>query len=125
MDMKATVLRWVYDVGTRKLPPSTGKIAKPAPATSCSSSPVSSVASATPSLQRVPAAPPEHKKDPLEEIVSVLQLSIYAAQVSVRLDKRMSDELERATKKKPPARSIYQMIYVSFSVVLKVYRWPF
>lgn len=115
--MKATVLRWVYDAGTEKLPPPSDKAAKPAPATSFFSSLFSSFAAAAPSPAPAPAVPPEPEKDPLEEIVSSVQLSVYAAQVSVRLDKRMSNELERATKKKPPATSTYQLIYVSLFAV--------
>ncbi|KAF8604785.1 hypothetical protein BDV93DRAFT_440059, partial [Ceratobasidium sp. AG-I] len=109
--MKATILRWVYDTGTEKLPPPSDKAAKPAPATSFFSSLFSTFTSAAPSPATIPAAPPEPEKDPLEEIGSSVQLSVFAAQVSVRLDKRMSNELERATKKKPPATSTYQLIY--------------
>ncbi|KAG8743102.1 hypothetical protein FRC10_000402 [Ceratobasidium sp. 414] len=109
--MKATVLRWVYDTGTEKKLPPSDKAAKPAPATSFFSSLFSSFTSSSPSPAPAPAPPPEPEKDPLEALVSTVQLSVFAAQVAVRLDKRMSTELERATKKKPPATSTYQLIY--------------
>ncbi|KAG8689809.1 hypothetical protein FRC09_012247, partial [Ceratobasidium sp. 395] len=109
--MKATVLRWVYDTGTEKKPPPSDKAAKPAPATSFFSSLFSTFTSAAPSPAPTPTRPPEPEKDPLEALVSTVQLSVFAAQVGVRLDKRMSTELERATKKKPPATSTYQLIY--------------
>jgi hypothetical protein len=111
LHMKATVLRWVYDTGTEKRPPPSDKASKPAPVTSFFSS-LFSFASA-PSPTPTPVAPPEPEKDPLEALVSSVQLSVFAAQVAVQLDKRMSTELERATKKKPPATSTYQLIYVS------------
>ncbi|KAJ1300947.1 hypothetical protein OPQ81_003373 [Rhizoctonia solani] len=108
--MKATVLRWVYDTGTDKKPIPSDKAAKPAPATSFFSSLFSSFTS-TPSPAPTPAPLPEPEKDPLEAIESNVQLSIFAAEVSVRLDARMNTELERATKKKPPSTSTYQLIY--------------
>ncbi|KAG8731231.1 hypothetical protein FRC11_004681, partial [Ceratobasidium sp. 423] len=108
--MKATVLRWVYDTGTDKKPIPSDKAAKPAPATSFFSSLFSSFTS-TPAPAPTPAPPPEPEKDPLEAIESNVQLSIFAAEVSVRLDARMNTELERATKKKPPSTSTYQLIY--------------
>ncbi|CAE6531048.1 unnamed protein product [Rhizoctonia solani] len=110
MYMKATVLRWVYNTGTDKKPIPSDKAAKAAPTTSFFSSLFSSFAS-TPSPAPTPASLPEPEKDPLEEIESTVQLSIYAAEVSVRLDSRMNTELERATKKKPPSTSTYQLIY--------------
>ncbi|KAH7337817.1 hypothetical protein B0J17DRAFT_664321 [Rhizoctonia solani] len=108
--MKATVLRWVYNTGTDKKPIPSDKAAKPAPATSFFSSLFSSFTSA-PSPAPTPARLPDPEKDPLEALESTVQLSIYAAEVSVRLDNRMNTELERATKKKPPSTSTYQLIY--------------
>ncbi|CAE6384073.1 unnamed protein product [Rhizoctonia solani] len=108
--MTATVLRWVYNTGTDKKPVPSDKAAKPAPATSFFSSLFSSFTSAS-SPAPVPVPLPEPEKDPLEEIESTVKLSIYAAEISVRLDSRMNTELERATKKKPPSTSTYQLIY--------------
>ncbi|KAG8684005.1 hypothetical protein FRC08_013955, partial [Ceratobasidium sp. 394] len=110
LHMKATILRWVYNTGTEKKPPPSDKAAKPAPATSFFSSLFSSFTS-SPAPAPAPAPPPEPEKDPLEALVSTVRLSVFAAEVAVRLDKRMSAELERATKKKPPATSTYQLIY--------------
>ncbi|QRW13174.1 hypothetical protein RhiLY_12173 [Ceratobasidium sp. AG-Ba] len=109
--MKATVLRWVYDTGTEKKPLPSDKAAKPAPATSFFSSLFATFTAAPSPVPAAPAPLPEPEKDPLEALVSTVQLTVFAAQVAVRLDKRMSNELERATKKKPPATSVYQLIY--------------
>ncbi|KAF8752076.1 hypothetical protein RHS01_07718 [Rhizoctonia solani] len=110
--MKATVLRWVYNTGTDKKPIPSDKAAKPAPATSFFSSLFSSFSSApTLTPAPTPAPLPEPEKDPLEALESTVQLSIFAAEISVRLDNRMNTELERATKKKPPSTSTYQLIY--------------
>ncbi|CAE6441272.1 unnamed protein product [Rhizoctonia solani] len=107
--MKATVLRWVYNTGTDKKPIPSDKAAKPAPATSFFSSLFSSFSA--PSPAPAPAPPPEPEKDPLEALESTVQLSVFAAEIGVRLDNRMNTELERATKKKPPSTSTYQLIY--------------
>ncbi|CAE6464621.1 unnamed protein product [Rhizoctonia solani] len=108
--MKSTVLRWVYNTGTDKKPIPSDNAAKPAPATSFFSSLFSSFTS-TPSPAPTAAPLPEPEKDPLEAIESTVQLSIFGAEISVRLDNRMNTELERATKKKPPSTSTYQLIY--------------
>ena len=44
-------------------------------------------------------------------------LTIFAANVAVRLDDKMAGELLRATKKNPPSRLRYELIYVSFTVI--------
>ncbi|KAF8688692.1 hypothetical protein RHS03_09437, partial [Rhizoctonia solani] len=110
--MTSTFLRWVYNTGTDKKPIPSDKAAKPAPATSFFSSLFSSFSSApTLTPAPTPAPLPEPEKDPLEALESTVQLSIFAAEISVRLDNRMNTELERATKKKPPSTSTYQLIY--------------
>ena len=44
-------------------------------------------------------------------------LTIFTANVGVRLDEKVAGELLRATKKNPPSRLCYELIYVSFAAV--------
>jgi hypothetical protein len=67
----------------------------------------------------VPASPKE-SINPLETNSSNIVLTIFAANVDVRLDKRMTAELLRSTLKKPPGRLRYELLYVSSAVVRHV-----
>ena len=51
---------------------------------------------------------------------SNIVLTIFAANVEVRLDKKMTGELLRSTLKKPPSRLRYELIFVSTTVVQRV-----
>ena len=52
------------------------------------------------------------RDDPKTIVESNVVLSIFAADISVRLDKKMVAELNRSTKKNPPTRMKYELIYV-------------
>ena len=52
--------------------------------------------------------------DPRTIIESNVVLSIYTADVLVKLDAKMIAELNRSTKKNPPTRMKYELIYVGF-----------
>jgi hypothetical protein len=65
--------------------------------------------------QGAPAVPGESNL--LEAKTSNIVLTMFAANVEVRLDEKMTVELLRATKKNPPSRLRYELIYVSFTVV--------
>jgi hypothetical protein len=56
---------------------------------------------------------PEESINLLEARSSNIVLTIFAANVDVRLDKKMAVELLRATKKNPPSRLRYELIYVT------------
>ena len=62
-------------------------------------------------------AVPEESINLLEAESSSIVLTIFAANVDVRLDEKMTVELLRATKKNPPSRLRYELIYVSLIVV--------
>lgn len=53
----------------------------------------------------------------LEVNSSNIDLTIFTAFIDVRVDKKMAGELLRATKKDPPSRLRYELIFVSFTVV--------
>ena len=60
-------------------------------------------------------APIVHKEsiNLFEATSSNIVLTVFAANVDVQLDKKMTGELLRSTMKKPPSRLRYELIYVS------------
>jgi hypothetical protein len=56
----------------------------------------------------------------METNSSNIVLTIFAANVDVRLDKKMTAELLRSTLKKPPSRLRYELLYVSSAIVKRV-----
>jgi hypothetical protein len=70
------------------------------------------VASASGAERHVSGAKNDEKL--LEIIKTQIVLSIFAAEVDVRVDKKMASELLRSTKKNPPAKLKYELIYVRF-----------
>ncbi len=122
LHIDAEVVRWVYTVGSEK-PSATSKTDALKTVTNQASGFFSSLfaglgASSTPrrTPTPVPAAPKE-SIDLLEANSSNVVLTIFAANVDVRLDKKMTAELLRSTKKNPPSRLRYELIYVGSAVV--------
>ena len=113
----------VYKVGSEK-PSVTSKIDILRPSSHEASdffSPLSDGFEASPTSQETPTQSPvvhEESIHLLEANSLNIVLTIFAANVAVRLDKKMAVELLRATKKNPPSRLRYEIIYVSFTVVL-------
>jgi alpha-D-ribose 1-methylphosphonate 5-triphosphate synthase subunit PhnH len=68
--------------------------------------------SATPP-QRSDLQLPEEVTNPLSIDETSVSLSIFSADVAVRLDRKLSVELHRSTKKNPPNKLKYELIYVS------------
>ena len=58
----------------------------------------------------------------LEAPLSSVVLTIFAANVDVRLDKKMTAELLRSTKKNPPSRLRYELIYVRSHVLIRSFQ---
>lgn len=63
-----------------------------------------------------PALPPQPPRDPTELHEMNVVLTVFTADVDVKVDKKLSAELLRSTKKKPPAWLKYDLIYVSVSI---------
>ena len=115
--IEAEVVRWVYDVGSDKpfttfmtdtletVTHQTNEFFSPPPSggSEVSSTPVSMLPKETINL--------------MEATSSKIFLTIFAANVEVQLDQKMSKELLRSTLKKPPSRLRYELIYVSTTVV--------
>jgi hypothetical protein len=122
LHIKAEVIELVYKVGSEK-PSVTSKTdilqSSSHEASGCFSL-LSDGFEASPTPQGTPTqAPVVHQESIhlLEANSLNIVLTIFAANVAVRLDKKMAGELLRATKKNPPSRLRYQLIYVSSTVV--------
>lgn len=50
--------------------------------------------------------------DPLETSETSIILSVFSADINVKLDLKLSSEIHRSTKKKPPSTMKYELIYV-------------
>jgi hypothetical protein len=117
LHIKAEVMRLVYDAGSEKSLPAlpAPKHAKPNARGAFFSSLLSNFSTlGTPSrtTSPLPTAPVE-EVDPLTVYQTNMVLSIFSADVNVRLDKKLAAELHRSTKKNPPSKMRYELIYVS------------
>lgn len=122
LHIEAEVIRWVYTVGSEK--PSAAPKPEPLRAVSHQTSGFFSSLFAgfggpsTPRRTPTPAPVlPKESINLLEAHSSNVVLTIFAANVDVRLNKKMTAELLRSTKKNPPSRLRYELIYVSSTVV--------
>ena len=116
-------MRWVYTVGSEKAlaasKTDTLKVVSHQASGFFSSlfaglgGPSSPRRSPTPAL-----AAPQEPINLLEAHVSSVVLTIFTANVDVRLDKKMTAELLRSTKKNPPSRLRYELIYVSYLLLI-------
>src|SRR6266436_858828 len=103
LHIDAEVVRWVYTVGSERPSASSTLQGTPMPASVVS----------------------EESINLLEVMSSNIVLTIFAANVDVRLDKKMTEELLRATKKNPPSRLRYELVYVSFIVLKGILKMSF
>ncbi|KAF7321475.1 hypothetical protein MKEN_00668200 [Mycena kentingensis (nom. inval.)] len=109
VDIQATIMRWVYAAGSVKPKP----IVRPQEKTGGSILSWFGLAG-TPQRVATPLPPPpEEPLDLLSTIQTSVSLSIFSADVSVRLDKTSVTELHRATKKNPPTKLKYELIYTA------------
>lgn len=122
LHIEAEVVRWVYTVGSEK-PSAASRTAARRTVSRQASGFFSSLfagfgGSSTPRRTPTPApVVPKESINLLEAHSSNVELTIFAANVDVRLNKKMTAELLRSTKKNPPSRLRYELIYVSLTVV--------
>lgn len=108
-------MRWVYTSGTEKPKPPVVKQTKPSAPGLLNLSWFSGFGSNTPQRIATPLPPaPEEVIDPLTVNETSVSLSIFSAEVDVRLDKKVAAELHRSTKKNPPSKVKYELIYVGY-----------
>ena len=111
-------MKWIYSSGTeKKRPPPKMEPNPKAGGSSFFSSLFSSLSGvSTPHRVSTPTPLPIVRKVDQRAINETsVSLSIYSASVQVRLTKQLSSEIHRSTKKNPPARTKFELIYVSFS----------
>ncbi|KAI0747853.1 hypothetical protein C8Q80DRAFT_1168786 [Daedaleopsis nitida] len=114
LSIKADVMQWVYMAGTEKPQPKKEPPKLAAGGGGFFSSLFSNLTgSAAPTRAATPmgARNPEPQIDPKTVVESNVALSIFAADIVVKLDKKMIAELNRSTKKNPPTRMKYELIY--------------
>ncbi|KAG7090828.1 hypothetical protein E1B28_009910 [Marasmius oreades] len=113
LHIRADVMRWVYSSGTEKPAPPT--VVQPIKTSVHTSWLSSFFRSSTPSRPATPLPPqtPEPPVDHLAVSTTTVSLSIFSAQADARLDNKVATEIHRSTKKKPPARLKYDLIYTA------------
>ena len=114
LHIKAEVVRWIYSVGIEK--PSAISKTETVKTGSHHFLPLFDGIESSSTPQEALAVP-EESINLLEAESSSIVLTIFAANVDVRVDEKMTVELLRATKKNPPSRLRYELIYVSLVVV--------
>jgi hypothetical protein len=121
--IEAEVVGLVYEVGSEK-PSITSKtdiLNSSSHKASGFFSPLSDGIEASATPQGTPIQVPVVRKESihlLEAHSSNIVSTIFAANVDVRVDEKMAGEVLRATKKNPPSRLRYELIYVSFTVTV-------
>lgn len=112
-------MQWVYMAGTERPQPKQ-ELPKPSSGGGFFSSLFSSLTGpGVPSRNMTPspAPSPVPQVDPCTIVESNVVLSIFTADVLVKLDGKMIAELNRSTKKNPPTRMKYGLIYVCDEVL--------
>jgi hypothetical protein len=99
-------MRWVYSVGTQK--PAIRSPVRPT-----ANFFTSIFGFGTPRRTPSPLPQSEKKLNLLDVNVVNVTLEILTADVNVNLDRKMKEALHRSTKKNPPSRLKYELIYVS------------
>ena len=115
LHIKAEVVRWVYSVGTEKPPPATKQMKPAVPDGGGFFSTLFKFGSGglTPQRSPTPVPPiPKERVNMLEVNETGVTLTIFGADVNVKLDTKMRNELHRSTKKNPPGKLRYDLIYV-------------
>ncbi|KZT69065.1 hypothetical protein DAEQUDRAFT_751065 [Daedalea quercina L-15889] len=109
--IKAELIRWVYLAGSEKVAPS--KPAATVKPNGFFSSLFSSLSGThTPQRSSTPAPPPVVEQiDPTTITETSVMLSIFSADVLVKLDQKLRSELHRSTKKNPPTNMSLHLIY--------------
>ncbi|CCM02906.1 uncharacterized protein FIBRA_05020 [Fibroporia radiculosa] len=114
LSIKTELIRWVYMSGSERK--STVVVSKPTPAVGSGSFFSSLFASlsgtSTPQRPVTPLQPVSaNDADSTEIIESSVTLSVFTAEVMVKIDQKLRRELNRATKKNPPTSMRLELIY--------------
>lgn len=109
--IRAQVMHAVYDLGTER--PLVLAIEEPRKGSQGGffSSLLSTFTSHHQAVLAKPLPQTQIKKDPKEVYTSSVTLTMFNADVDVKLDKKLQNELHRSTKKNPPNHLNYSLIY--------------
>lgn len=113
LQIQAHVMQWVYSSGSGKTRPTPSKPKATGAGGFFSSLFTSFAGSATPQRSSTPLPAPVKNIDPSTVNETSVSLSIYSADVEVRLNKKVAAELHRSTKKNPPTKLKYELIYTA------------
>ncbi|KIM45164.1 hypothetical protein M413DRAFT_428973 [Hebeloma cylindrosporum] len=118
--IQAQVMKWIYTSGTEKkrINPLKSTTANKPPASGGGffSSIFSSLSGSSTPQRVVTALPPPVPPKPIDHLAineTNVSLSIYSASIQVRLDKKLSSEIQRSTKKNPPTKMKFELIYTA------------
>lgn len=105
-------MKWVYSAGTEKPKPIT--VAEQTKPKAGFFSTLFGFGGSTPQRSPSPLPPPVvNETEYLKVDQSSVSLTIFTAEVDVKLNQKISTELHRSTKKNPPRVLKYDLIYVS------------
>ncbi|KAG9310114.1 hypothetical protein JVU11DRAFT_9726 [Chiua virens] len=108
--IKADVMHAVYAAGSEKRP--LLEVLEPRkPKGGFFSSLVSAFTNQPTPQPATPVLPPQVPKDPTELYEMSVILTVFTAEVDVKVDKKLSAEIVRSTKKNPPVQLKYDLIY--------------
>lgn len=114
MTIDATVMNWVYvsDSESRKHPlRNTVKTAATGLFSSLSGF-LTGVSTPQTQTSSLPTSAPQ--VDLTEISTTGIVLSVFSAEITVRLNSKLSSEIHRSTKKNPPSSMKYELIYVGW-----------
>ncbi|KDR75405.1 hypothetical protein GALMADRAFT_227055 [Galerina marginata CBS 339.88] len=115
--IQAQVRKWVYTSGTEKKrfnPPKVSKV--PAAAGGSFFSSLFSSLSGSSNPQQLDTTSPPPAPEPVDHMAineTSVSLSIYSASVQVKLGPKLSSEIQRSTKKNPPSKMKFELIYTA------------
>ncbi|GLB37239.1 putative protein of unknown function (DUF3684) [Lyophyllum shimeji] len=113
LQIEAQVMQWVYSSGSEKTRPTSSNPKATGAGGFFSSLFTSFAGSVTPQRSSTPLPAPVKNVDPSTINETSVSLSIFSADIEVRLSKKVAAELHRSTKKNPPTKLRYELIYTA------------
>ncbi|KAF9529296.1 hypothetical protein CPB83DRAFT_906254 [Crepidotus variabilis] len=114
ISIQAEVMKWIYLSGTEKKPRPEHAFSKPTTSKGgFFSSLFSSLASAPATPRALTPAVPVEVVNPLDISYTGVSLSVFSASIQVQVDKKTTAELVRSTKKNPPSKMKFELIYTA------------
>lgn len=112
MTIEANVMNWVYISGIESRKHPLRSVVKTTATGFFSSLSGFFTSVPTPPRQTSLLPMPAPQVDLTETSITSIILSVFSADVTVRLNSKLSSEIHRSTKKNPPSSMKYELIYV-------------